>query len=140
MCCQEILPTILNLKIAHLEQQIQQKTVMKYVYSRYCITFDSAGSWNFDDDTARIVIIFAVDNSSSSHSDNRKNNFSVQSETFEINGSFDSTGKKISINFTKANTKFRLSLHNVEIVNCLLMEKKCLSLNDEAWLDLLLLV
>ena len=64
----------------------------------------------------------------------------MQSETFEINGSFDSTGKKISINFTKANTKFRLSLHNVEIVNFLLMEKKCLSLNDEAWLDLLLLV
>ena len=96
---------------------------MKYVYSRYRITFDNAGSWSFDDDTARIVIIFAVDNSSSSHSDNHKNNSSVQSKTFEINGSFGSTGEKISINFIKANTKFCLSLHNVEIVNCLLMEK-----------------
>ena len=45
----------------------------KYVFSGYRITFDSAGSWSFDNDFARNVIIFGVDNSSLSHSDNRKN-------------------------------------------------------------------
>ena len=49
----------------------------KYVYSRYAITFDSAGSRSFDNDFARNVVIVGVDNSSSSHSDNRKNNFLV---------------------------------------------------------------
>ena len=43
----------------------------KYVYSRYGITFDSAGSWSFDNDFARNVIIFGVDVSSSFHSENR---------------------------------------------------------------------
>ena len=46
----------------------------KYVYSGYRKTFDSAGSWSFDNDFARNVISFGADNSSSSHSDNRKNN------------------------------------------------------------------
>ena len=40
------------------------------VYSGYGITFDSACSWSFDNDIARNVIIFGVDNSSSSHADN----------------------------------------------------------------------
>ena len=34
----------------------------KYMYSGYGITFDSVGSWSFDNDTARNVIIFGVDN------------------------------------------------------------------------------
>ena len=85
----------------------------KYVYSGYGITFDSAGSWSFDNDTARDVIIFGVDNSSSSHADNRKNNFLMLGDgpTFGINGSFGSLEKKFSINFSKANTKFCLSFH-----------------------------
>ena len=45
------------------------------VYSGYGLTFGNAGSWSFDNDTARNVIIFGVDNSSSSHADNSKNNF-----------------------------------------------------------------
>ena len=32
-----------------------------YVYSRYGITFDSAGSWSFDNGTSRNFIIFGVD-------------------------------------------------------------------------------
>ena len=36
----------------------------KYVCSGYEITFDSAGSWSFDNDFIRNVIIFGVDNSS----------------------------------------------------------------------------
>ena len=47
----------------------------KYVYRGYRIASDSADSWSFDNDFARNVISFGVDNSSSSHSDNSKNNF-----------------------------------------------------------------
>ena len=46
----------------------------KYVYSGCGITFASAASWSFDNDFARNVIIFDVNNSSSFHSDNCKNN------------------------------------------------------------------
>ena len=46
-----------------------------YVYSGYGIIFDSASSWSFNNETARNIIISSVDNSSSSHADNRKNNF-----------------------------------------------------------------
>ena len=87
----------------------------KYVYSGYGngITFDSGGSWSFDNGFVRNVIIFGVDNSSSSHADNRKNNFLILGEdsTHGINGRFGSTEKKFNINFTEANTKFYLSLH-----------------------------
>ena len=64
-------------------------------------------------DTDRSVIIFGVDKSLSSYSENCKNNISilVKGPTFGINGSFDSPEKIISISFTKANTKFCLSWH-----------------------------
>ena len=73
----------------------------KHLYSGYRITFDSAGSWSFDNGIARNVIIFGVDNSSSSHADSRKNNFLVLGEgpTFAINGRFALPEKKFSINF-----------------------------------------
>ena len=69
----------------------------------------NAGSCSFYNDTARNVIIVGVDNSSSSHADKLNNNFLVLGEgpTFGINGSFGNFG----INFSKANTKFCLSLH-----------------------------
>ena len=38
----------------------------KHVYSRHGITFDSAGSWIFDNEFARNVIFYGVDNISSS--------------------------------------------------------------------------
>ena len=41
----------------------------------YRITFDSEGSRSLDNDIARSVIRFGVDNSSSSHADKRKTNF-----------------------------------------------------------------
>ena len=82
----------------------------KYVYSGYKIAFDSAGSWSFNNDIVRNVIIFGVDNSLSSDADDRNNNFLVLGEgpTFGINGSFGSSEKNLSINFSKANTKFAL--------------------------------
>ena len=43
----------------------------KSAYSGYGIAFDGKGSWSFGNDFARIVI-FGVDNTSSSHSDNHK--------------------------------------------------------------------
>ena len=69
----------------------------KYVYSGYRITFDSAGSWNFGNDFTGNAVIFEIDNSSSSHSDSRKNNFLVLGggPTYGINGSFGSPGKKV---------------------------------------------
>ena len=69
----------------------------KYVYSGYGITFDSTGSWSFNNDFARNVILFGVNSSSSSHSDNRKNNFLVLGEdpTYGINESFGSPEKKV---------------------------------------------
>ena len=75
--------------------------------------FDGAGSWSFDSDTARNVLIFGVDNSSSSYVENRKNNFLVLGEgpNFRINGSFGSPEKNVSINFSKANINFFLSSH-----------------------------
>ena len=80
----------------------------KYVYSVYGVTFDSAGSWGFGNDFARNVIVFGVDNNSSSHSDNRKNNFLILGEcpTYGINGSFGVPEKKFSINFTKQAQNF----------------------------------
>ena len=85
----------------------------KYVCSGYGITFDSAAFWSFDNDTARNVIIFGVNNSSSSHSENRRSDFLILGKcpTFGINGSFGAPKKKFDINFSKANTRFCLSLH-----------------------------
>ena len=47
---------------------------------------------------------FSVDNSLSSHTNNQKNNFLV------LGGNHDAPDKNFSINFSKAKTKFGLSL------------------------------
>ena len=64
----------------------------KGIYCCYGITFDGAGLWNFGNDLARNVVIYGGDNSSSSHADNRKNNFLVLGEglTYGINGAPES--------------------------------------------------
>ena len=58
------------------------------------------------------VITFGVKNSSSCHTDNRKNYFLVLSKgpTDDINGSVGTEEKKFSIN-SEANIKFGLILH-----------------------------
>ena len=83
------------------------------VYSGCRITFDIAGSWSFDNVFARDAIIFGVDNNSLSHAYKCKNNFLVLGEgsTYGISGSFGSAEEKFSISFSKANTKFCLSLN-----------------------------
>ena len=77
------------------------------------MTFGGEGSWNFGNDFVRTVVIFGVDNSLSSHTYNRKNIFLVLGEgpTYGINESFGPPGKKFSINVSKTNTKFCLSLY-----------------------------
>ena len=69
----------------------------KWVYSGYGTTFDSADSWNFDNDLAMNVLSFGVNNSSSSHTDNRKNKFLVLDEgpAYGINGNFSSPEKTL---------------------------------------------
>ena len=49
----------------------------KYVYTDCGITTDISGSWSFDNDNAKNVTIVGFDNSSSSHADNCKYNFSL---------------------------------------------------------------
>ena len=57
------------------------------MYSGYVTTFDGAGLWSFENDTAINVIIFGNDDSLFPCSDNRKNKFLVLGEgsTFRIN-------------------------------------------------------
>ena len=83
------------------------------MYSGHRIAFDGKGEWSFDNGHARNVIILEVDDSLSSHADNLKCNFLMlgEGDTFGINGSFGAPEKKFSINFSKGNTKFCLSLH-----------------------------
>lgn len=60
----------------------------------------------------RNIIIFGVGNSSSSHTDTCKNNFLVLcgGPTDDINDNIGAEEKKFSIKFSKAMTKFCLSL------------------------------
>ena len=71
------------------------------------IRFDGEGSWSFGNDFAGNVVFFGADNSSSSHADNQKQNFLALGEGPEKK----CCKKKISINFSKENAKFCLSLH-----------------------------
>ena len=88
----------------------------KWVYSGYGIAFDVADSWNFDNDFARNVIIFGVDNSSSSHTDNRKSTFSVLDggPTYSINRNFGSPEKMITVNLSNG----YLLVNGKEIFKC----------------------
>ena len=57
-------------------------------------------------------MIFVVNNSSSSHTYNRKNDFLVlcEGDNFDINRSFGAPEKRFSINFSKSNRKFFLRM------------------------------
>ena len=72
--------------------------------------------WNLDNDFARDVLSFGVDNSSLSHADNHKNNFLVLGKGLihGINESFGSAEKYFSVDFSKANTKLCLSFHYID--------------------------
>ena len=83
------------------------------MYSGYQTAFDGEGEWYFSNNFAWNIVVFGVDNSSSSHTDNRKNDFLVldEGDTFGINGNFGTSEKLFSITFSKSKTKFCMSLH-----------------------------
>ena len=88
-----------------------------WVYSRYGIAFDGGDCWSFGNGTARSVIIFGVDNSSSPYVGNLKNHFLIlgKGPTFGNNGLI--LPKQIQY-FAWVN------IIMIIIVICLLMEKK----------------
>ena len=92
---------------------VREAIKCKPTYNDQGIAFDEEGRWNFYNELVRNVVIFGVDNSSLSRTYNRKNNFLVLGEglTQGVNGSTDAAEKNISINFSKANAKFCLSLY-----------------------------
>ena len=75
----------------------------KYVHSCYGIAFDGKVEWSFGKNSARNVIIFGIDNSSSSHIGNLKNDLLILGEgrTTGINGSFGASEKKLILVLVK---------------------------------------
>ena len=65
---------------------IKNSNKEKYMHSGYGIAFDVEGEQSFGYDYVWNVVIFGVDNSSSSHTDNQKNDFLILGEgnTFVI--------------------------------------------------------
>ena len=70
------------------------------------------------------VIMFRVDNTSSSHAENRKNNFLVLGEGPTFAGNNGLAEKKFSINFSEASTKYCLSLHYNADNSCQFVSEK----------------
>ena len=75
---------------------------------RLQIAFDGPGLWNFGNELAGNVIIFDFDNSSSPHTDNRKNNFLLLGEgpTDDVNGSIDTENKSLVLILLKQRQDF----------------------------------
>ena len=85
----------------------------KYKYSGYAIGFDRHGSFSFPGNgLERNVIIFGVDMSSSTKTDNRKKDILILGKG-STKGSEHTLGaeKMYSIYFTEHNKKFCFSLH-----------------------------
>ena len=83
-------------------------------YSGYGIGFDRKGEFSFGSNGfGRNVIIFGADMSSSVHANKRTKSILVLGKDFiqGLDNTTIYTEKLHSINFTKANTKFCLSLH-----------------------------
>ena len=100
----------------------------RYVYRGHGMTFDTACSWIFDNDTARNVITFGVDNGSSSHAENAKNDFLLLGEG-PIYGTLFHQRKSLGITLVKQTRNFAwISFIMPIIVICLLMEKKSLNI------------
>ena len=75
----------------------KKRDTERYEYSVYRITYNSAGSWSFNNAIAGYIKIFVVDNSSSSQADNRMNNFLLLGvgPTFGTNGRFLFSREKV---------------------------------------------
>ena len=85
--------------------------------------------------TNLLEIISGVTNSSSSHSDDRKNNFLILgvAPTYGINRILDHQRKKFNVNFTKGNLKHCLSLHyNADNSYLFVNEKEILKFKSDS--------
>ena len=83
-----------------------------YKYSRCDIGFDRKASYSIGNEIVKNVIIFGVDMTSSSHIDNKKEIILILDKGPTQGLEHTLAAEKLhSINFTKENTKFCLSLH-----------------------------
>ena len=85
--------------------------VDQYKYSGYGIGFDRKGSYSIGNEIGRNVILFGVDMSLSSHLIIRKKILILGKGPTQGLEHTLTPEKLYSINFTKENTKFCLSLH-----------------------------
>ena len=86
----------------------------KYGYSGYGIEFDARSQFPLPDGSwGKNIIIFGVDNSSSTHFDNRKNDILVLSKgpTKKLDDTTIIAEAKYPISFTKSGKNFLLRLH-----------------------------
>ena len=92
----------------------------KYGYSGYGIGFDRETSFSIGNEIGKNVIIFGVDMTSSARIDNRKKDILIlgKGPTQGLEHML-SAEKFYSINFTKKNTQFCLSLHYNGANSCL---------------------
>ena len=60
---------------------VRNSNKVKWAFSGCGIAFDGKGSWTFGSDFSRNLVICGDVNGSSSHSDNRKNNFLILGES-----------------------------------------------------------
>ena len=83
-----------------------------YKYSGYGLGFDRKRSHSIVEEIGRNVIIFGVDVTSSRHIDNKKKDILIFGKCSTQGSEYTLTAEKLySINFTKENTRFCLSLH-----------------------------
>ena len=83
--------------------KLVKNAIKKFTYNGRGKAFNGEGLWSFSNNFTRNGILFGIDNSASSHTDNRKNNFLVLGEG-PIQGINDSTGiaeKKIVLTLVK---------------------------------------
>ena len=87
--------------------------INKYKYSGYGIGFDGKGFYSISNEIGRNVIIFGVNMDSSTNLDNKGKDILILGKgPTQGLGEHSLSGEKMySINFTKVNTKFCLSLH-----------------------------
>ena len=83
----------------------------KYKYSGYDIGFYRRREFSFASGFRQNVIIFGIDITSSVHANNKTKNILALGFTQGLDNTTIYAEKLYSINFTKINTKFCLSLH-----------------------------
>ena len=91
--------------------------VDQYKYSGYDIEFDRKGSYSVGNEIGRNVIIFGIDMTSTAKIDNRKRSYTKLEHKL-------SSEEMYSINFTKENPKFCLSLNYNGVNNYLFVNGK----------------